>query len=222
MTRTPFVIFASHSNAQVPPWPDHHTQLSNYKNWSTIVFGQSWTPHHFRKLSCFSKAAKGPFWVVFSQREHKSQFTFFDNVILSMLFIVRYVVQNCKSKHLSLKRQPRSVGRDSGTPWVQLITRARCHNHHNWHPLSQAVLSLAQHRTRNGATFKFSKCLHSNHLIFFLRDCPNDVFNVSHKRQRRNSLADALAWKSFITPHSLQYFLSNIGWSYSLVLGSHV
>ena len=61
-------------------------------------------------------------------------------------------------------------GQDSGTPWVQLITGARCHNHHNWRPLSQAVLSLAQHRTRNVATFKFSKCLHSNQTIFFLSD----------------------------------------------------
>ena len=30
------------------------------------------------------------------------------------------------------------------------IDQGWCHNHHNWRPLSQAVLSLAQHRTRNG------------------------------------------------------------------------
>ena len=89
-----------------------------------------------------------------------------------------------------------SVGRDSGTPWVQLITCARCHNHHNWPPLSQAVLSLPQHRTRNRATFKFSKCLHSNKPFSFQNSTTITFDNVNSSKYFPPATLSYCCWLS--------------------------
>ena len=71
-----------------------------------------------------------------------------------------------------------------------------CHNHHNWRPLSQAVLSLPQHRTRNRATFKFSKCLHSNKPFSFQNSTTITFDNVNSSKYFPPATLSYCCWLS--------------------------